>query len=133
MRWGIIASLTTGRVRRSPRPRQRLNDLPKPCERMEAEAPTGADRCWPCTVANSVVGLVVAWVPLAAAAVRGRPALIALAAGWGVAVTGYTAYRLVALGYLPLAEPVARWTGLHDRIGPGANQETHPEHPDDLE
>lgn len=98
---------------------------------MADEVLTGTDRCWPCTIANSVVGLVVAWLPLSAAAIRGQPALIAMAAIWGIAITGYTAYRLVALGYLPLAEPVARWTGLHDRLGPGASQEPRSEHPDD--
>lgn len=100
---------------------------------MGDEVLTGPDRCWPCTVANAVVGLVVAWVPLAAAVVRGRPALVTLAAIWGLAVTGYTAYRLVALGYLPLAEPVARWTGLHDRIGPDTGAEPPSEGPDDPE
>lgn len=98
---------------------------------MADEALTGANRCWPCTVANSVVGLVVASVPLAAAVIRGRPELIALAAVWGVAVTGYTVYRLVSLGYLPLAEPVARLTGLHDRIGRGTKQESQSGHSND--
>lgn len=83
---------------------------------------TGENRCWPCTVANSVVGLLVAWVPLSAALVNGDPAVVAGAVVWGVLVTGVTAYRLVARGYLPLAEPVARLTGLHDRIGPGSGE-----------
>lgn len=86
---------------------------------MEQEL-TGDRRCWPCTVANTVVGLVVAWLPLAAALVEGEPAVVRLAIGWGVAVTGFTLYRLVRRGYLPLAEPVARLTGLHERIGPGS-------------
>jgi len=81
---------------------------------------TGERRCWPCTVANTVVGLVVAWLPLAAALVESDPAVVRLAIGWGVAVTGFTLYRLVRRGYLPLAEPVARLTGLHERIGPGS-------------
>lgn len=82
---------------------------------------TGEDRCWPCTVANSLVGLLVAWVPLPPAVVNGDPAVVAGAIVWGVVVTGFTGYRLVARGYLPLAEPVARLSGLHHRIGPGRN------------
>lgn len=78
----------------------------------------GERRCWPCTVANTVVGLVVAWLPLVAALVEGDPAVIRLALGWGVAVTGFTLYRLVSRGHLPLAEPVAKLTGLHENIGP---------------
>lgn len=85
-----------------------------------AQGMTGERRCWPCTVANTVVGLVVAWLPLAAALVEGEPAVVRLAIGWGVAVTGFTLYRLVRRGYLPLAEPVAKLTGLHERIGPGS-------------
>jgi hypothetical protein len=81
------------------------------------------DRCWPCTVANSVVGLVVAWVPLVASLVRGSPELVAGTLVWGVLVTGYTGYRLVDLGYLPGAETAAKLTGLHERIGPGSNSE----------
>jgi hypothetical protein len=83
---------------------------------------TGADRCWPCTVANSVVGLVVAWLPLAVALVNPAPAVLAGAVVWGALVTGVTGYRLVTRGYLPLAEPVAKVTGLHERIGPGAEE-----------
>lgn len=79
---------------------------------------TGERRCWPCTVANSVVGLVVAWVPLAAALVEGSAAFVIGTAVWGAVVTGYTGLRLVKLGYLPLAEPAAKLTGLHERIGP---------------
>lgn len=93
---------------------------------MTEERLTGEDRCWPCTVANTVVGLVVAWLPLAAALVRGRTPLVVLTLVWGVAVTGYTGYRLVALGYLPYAESVAKWTGLHERIGPAARSHDNP-------
>lgn len=82
---------------------------------------TGENRCWPCTVANSVVGLLVAWVPLAVALVNGNPTVLAGAVAWGAVVTGATVYRLVDRGYLPLAGPVARLTGLHGRIGPGAD------------
>lgn len=78
------------------------------------------NRCWPCTVANSVVGLVVAWLPLVAALVRGSPELVAITFVWGVGITGYTGYRLVERGYLPGAETAAKRTGLHERIGPGS-------------
>lgn len=87
----------------------------------EPETLTGENRCWPCTVANSVVGLFVGWVPLAAALTAGDGSVSVLAAAlvWGVVVTGATGYLLVSRGYLPLAEPVAKATGLHERIGPG--------------
>jgi hypothetical protein len=74
----------------------------------------------PCAVANSVVGLVVAWLPFGAALLRSDGSLLALTAVWGVAVTAYTLYRVIDRGYLPLAEPVARATGLHDVVGPGS-------------
>lgn len=90
---------------------------------MSNESLTGEDRCWPCAVANSAVGLLVAVVPLAAALVRGDAALVAASAVWGAVVIGYTAYRLVRRGYLPLAEPVAKATGLHGRIGPGSRSD----------
>lgn len=86
-------------------------------------APAGEDRCWPCTVANTVVGVLVAGVPLAAALARGDLVPLVVASIWAVAVCSYTAYRLVALGYLPYAETIARRTGLHDRIGPGKRRD----------
>lgn len=86
---------------------------------------TEEDRCWPCTVANSTVGLLVALVPLIAALVKGDATLIAGTLVWVVVVFSYTGYRLVERGYLPLAEPVAQATGLHERIGPGSK--TDPE------
>ena len=85
---------------------------------------TGEERCWPCTVANSVVGLLVALVPLAAALLRGDAVLLAGAVVWALVVVGFTGYRLVAKGYLPLAEPIAKVTGLHERIGPESGTET---------
>lgn len=88
-----------------------------------SETLTGEDRCWPCTVANAAVGLLVALVPLAVALLEGEPGVIRAAAGWAVVVTGFTVYRLVDRGYLPLAEPVAKLTGLHGRIGPGSDAE----------
>lgn len=84
---------------------------------------TGDRRCWPCTVANSAVGLLVAWLPLAAALLDGSDGLVAAAVVWGVVVTAYTGYRLVALGHLPLSEGVAKRTGLHELIGPGREDE----------
>lgn len=90
---------------------------------MSPDELTGERRCWPCTVANSIVGLVVGWLPFVAAFLRGDAVLVALAVVWATAVTGYTVYRLLALGYLPLAEHVAKRTGLHDRIGPASNAE----------
>lgn len=90
---------------------------------MTTEDLTGENRCWPCTVANSAVGLAVALVPLAAALVTGDPVTVTVAAAWAVAVVGVTAYRLVSRGYLPLAEPVAKLTGLHERIGPGEDRD----------
>lgn len=89
---------------------------------MTEESP-GADRCGPCTVANASVGLLVAWLPLAAVLSDRAGGPITLAVGWGSLVTAFTAYRLVARGYLPLAEPIARVTGLHTRIGPGSNSD----------
>lgn len=80
------------------------------------------ERCWPCILANSAVGLLIGWVPLAAAVLAQRPDLYVGTTMWGMIVTAYTAYRLYALGYLPHAERVARRTGLHDRIGPGRSR-----------
>lgn len=80
---------------------------------------TGDRRCWPCTVANSIVGLVVGWLPLAAVLLAGRRELVVGTVVWGAVVTTYTVYRLLALGYLPYSERIAKRTGLHERIGPG--------------
>lgn len=88
---------------------------------MSVQPLSGEERCWPCTVANTAIGLVVAWLPLAAALARGRAPLVALSLVWGLAVTGYTGYRLLAMGYLPYAGRLAKATGLHERIGPGAD------------
>jgi len=85
---------------------------------------TGDRRCWPCALANSAVGLVVAWLPFVASSLgNGSRFALALTAVWGIVVTVYTGYRLIARGYLPYAERVARWTGLHDRIGPDRRDE----------
>lgn len=89
---------------------------------MTTEDHIGENRCWPCTVTNAAVGLLVAWLPLAVALVNGDPTVVAGTVVWSVVVTGFTGYRLVQWGYLPLAEPVAKLTGLHGRIGPGADR-----------
>lgn len=70
------------------------------------------------------MGLVVAWLPLTGAFVGGDQVVVAGAVAWGAVVTGVTTYRLVTRGYLPLAEPVAKRTGLHERIGPGADRDS---------
>lgn len=79
---------------------------------------TGDRRCWPCTVANAAVGLLVGWIPVVAALVEGTPTVIGATLVWGMCVTGFTVYRLVRLGYLPLADSVAKRTGLDEHIGP---------------
>lgn len=90
---------------------------------MTEDGYTGENRCWPCTVANASVGLLVALVPLLAALVEGSTGALVGAIVWAVAVMAFTVYRLRELGYLPYAEPVARTTGLHERIGLGSNSE----------
>jgi hypothetical protein len=85
------------------------------------EQRTGDDRCWPCTVGNATVGLVVGWFPLIVVVLGNRAALVPLTAGWAVLVTAYTGHRLYQRGYLPYAESVAIRIGIHDRIGPGAD------------
>lgn len=82
---------------------------------------TGANRCWPCTIANVAVGLLVALVPPIAALVEGTAALLVGSVAWAVVAIAFTVYRVLKLGYLPFAEPVARATGVHERIGPGSN------------
>lgn len=79
---------------------------------------TGEDRCWPCTVANAAVALVVAAVPVLASLARGDAVLLTVAGVWAAGVLGYTGYRLLALGYLPYAGQIARRVGVHERIGP---------------
>lgn len=89
---------------------------------MPSEKSTGENRCWPCTVVNSAAGLLVAWLPLAAGLVNGDMVVIAATVVWGIVATGFTVYRLITRGYLPMAASVAKRTGLHDRIGPGADR-----------
>lgn len=87
---------------------------------MTNERLTGDRRCWPCTVANAAVGLLVGWLPVAAALVKGSTSLLVGTLLWGLGVSVFTLYRLLDQGYLPFAEPVARRTGLHTSIGPGS-------------
>lgn len=82
---------------------------------------TGEDRCWPCAVANLAVGGVVAVAPLALVWGSASGLQIGLAGTWTLAAAVFTIYRVVDKGYLPGADEVARVTGLHDRIGPGAD------------
>lgn len=89
---------------------------------MATDRLVGERRCWPCTVANAAVAAFVAGVPLLAGLLSGEPVLVAVTTVWAVAVLGYAAVRLANLGYLPGAETAARWTGLHDRIGPDTRQ-----------
>lgn len=84
---------------------------------------TDENRCWPCTVANMAVGVLIASVPVAGAIVREDTSLLAVAVLWAVAVLGYTLYRLVDRGYLPYSGRIARFTGLHERIGPGRKED----------
>lgn len=86
----------------------------------EAERLVGENRCWACTVSNAIVAALVAGIPLLGGVVHGDPALLVATLLWAVAVVGYSLYRLVARGYLPGSETVAKRTGLHERIGPDA-------------
>lgn len=90
---------------------------------MSNERLTADRRCWPCTVANAVVGLLVGWLPVAAAVIEGSTSLLIGTIVWGLAVTTFTGYRLLRLGYLPVAAPIAKRTGLHSRIGPGSESD----------
>lgn len=91
---------------------------------MTDEPMTGDTRCWPCTVANAAVGLLVGWLPVAAAVIEGSPSLLIGTLVWAACVTAFTVYRLFRLGYLPYAEPVAKRTGLDNRLGPGSESES---------
>lgn len=88
----------------------------------DEDARVGEDRCWSCTVANGVAGLLVAVPPLVVAWIRGDDALVVGAGVWAVLVLGFTVNRLLRRGYLPGAERVAKRAGLHDRIGPGRHR-----------
>lgn len=85
---------------------------------------TGEDRCWPCAVANLAVGGVVAGAPLALVWGTGNGLQLGLAGAWALAASVFTVYRVVESGYLPGAGAIARMTGLHDRIGPGADTDS---------
>lgn len=85
---------------------------------MTNERLVGDRRCWPCTIANLGIGLVIAWVPFVVFLVAGSPDPIPIAAGWGVVVTTFVIVRVVGRGYLPFAARVAEVTGLHERVRP---------------
>lgn len=87
----------------------------------EAERLVGENRCWPCTVTNGLVALVLAGVPLYGALGNGDPVILGVTVVWAALVLGFTLYRLVSRGYLPGSDRVAKATGLHERIGPGAH------------
>lgn len=78
------------------------------------------NRCWACTVSNGAVAVLVGGIPLLGGIVQGDPALVVATAVWALVVFGYTLYRLLSRGYLPGAERIAKWTGLHERIGSGS-------------
>lgn len=88
---------------------------------MSEDELTGEDRCWPCAVANLVAGALVAGAPLALVWGSASGLQLGLAGAWALAASVFTIYRVVDRGYLPGAGAVARATGLHDRIGPGAD------------
>lgn len=86
----------------------------------ESDRLVGENRCWACTASNGAVAALVGGIPLLGGIVHGDPALVVATAVWALVVFGYTLYRLVARGYLPGSERIAKRTGLHERIGPGS-------------
>jgi hypothetical protein len=76
-------------------------------------------RCWPCTIINGLIALVLAAIPLYGALGTGDPVILGVTVVWAVGVIGYTLFRLLNRGYLPGAPRIAEATGLHDQIGPG--------------
>lgn len=85
----------------------------------ETDRLVGQDRCWPCTIVNGAIALLVAGIPILGGVVNGSTALIVGGTVWAVLVLGYATSRLVSRGYLPGSDIVAKRTGLHDRVGPG--------------
>lgn len=90
---------------------------------MGTDERTGEDRCWPCTVVNLAAGLLVGSLPLVVVWPGGNPIQRGIGVAWLVVVLAFTGYRVLAKGYLPGAGWVARRSGLHERIGPGAEGE----------
>lgn len=88
---------------------------------MNPERLAGDRRCWPCTIANLGIGLVIAWVPIVVLLVGGNAGSILAAAVWGVVVTTVVVVRVVGRGYLPFADRVAKVIGLHERLRPDAS------------
>lgn len=87
-----------------------------------ADRLVGENRCWPCTVSNALVAALVAGVPLLGGLTQDDPRFLLATVIWAVAVLGYTLYRLVSRGYLPGSETIAKHTGLHERVDPGAKE-----------
>ena len=88
----------------------------------ETERLIGENRCWPCTITNGLIALVLAAIPLYGALGTGDPVILGVTVVWAVGVIGYTLFRLVNRGYLPGAPRIAEATGLHERIGPGRHE-----------
>ena len=80
------------------------------------------NRCWPCTITNGLIALVLATIPLYGAFGTGDPVILGVTVVWAVLVVGYTLIRLLNRGYLPGAARLAEATGLHERIGPGRHE-----------
>lgn len=92
----------------------------------KGERLVGDDRCWPCTVANGIVAVFIAGLPLLAGLVRGEPTILAATGVWAIAILGYTVYRLRSRGYLPSSDAIAKRTGLHERVDPGRSMDGEP-------
>lgn len=95
--------------------------LGEPCRvAMAPEEEAGAADCWPCTAVNLAAGLLVGGLPLVLVWPGGNAIQRGLGLAWAVAVLAFTGYRILAKGYLPGAEWLARRSGLHEVIGPGS-------------
>jgi len=88
----------------------------------EAERLIGENRCWPCTITNGLIALVLAAIPVYGAIGTGDPVILGVTVVWAVLVVGYTLFRIVTRGYLPGAPRIAEATGLRERIGPGRHE-----------
>ena len=80
------------------------------------------NRCWPCTIINGLIALLLAAIPLYGALGTGDSIILGVTVAWAVGVIGYTLFRLLNRGYLPGAPRIAEATGLHERIGPGRHE-----------
>lgn len=79
------------------------------------------ERCWPCAVINLAAGLLVAMVPVVAAAAGGDGLAVAAATVWAVAAASFTVHRVVTRGYLPGADVVAGALRLDRVLGLGGS------------